>query len=183
MLRSACGWRHGRARSSDARTLHSSGLDAHLNFASGKTRPPPVRPRCPETLGLGSSKKADVCACAAKMRCQARTLPEGLLLDRHFCHASVQSKRQILSAQQGFGDRQRFFVSYGVKCGFPGLLDRLNRAPKNARCSAKAGASCSSQVLLLSCRRIPGASILKSTCTDFAGVGWCRRLEWPCGCW
>ena len=87
-----------------------------------RSRATPVRPWCPETLVLGSSKKGNVCARAAKMRGQARTLPEGVLLDRHAFHASVHEKWHILPAEQGFGDRQIFFVSHGVKCGFPGLL-------------------------------------------------------------
>jgi hypothetical protein len=53
---------------------------------------------------------------------KARTLPERVLLDCHALHASVHEKRHILPAEQGFGDRQSFFVSYGVKCGFPALL-------------------------------------------------------------
>ena len=53
---------------------------------------------------------------------RSRTFPEGLLLDRNAFHVSVYSKWHMLPAEQGFGDRQSFFVSCGVKCGFPGLL-------------------------------------------------------------
>ncbi len=37
-----------------------------------KSRTAPVRPWCPETLGLGSSKKADVCTRTAKMGVQVK---------------------------------------------------------------------------------------------------------------
>ena len=79
-----------------------------------RSRAAPVRPRCPESLVLASSKQADVCARASKMWDQARTLPEGLLLNCHAFHASVHLKRHILPAEQGFGDLQSFFVSCGV---------------------------------------------------------------------
>ena len=97
-------------------------------------RAAPVRPQCPEALGLASSKQADVYACASKMRDQARKFPEGLLLDRHAFHASVHSKQHILPAEQGFGDRQSFFVSCGVKCDFPGLL--VSTEPRKMRAVA-----------------------------------------------
>jgi hypothetical protein len=82
---------------------------------------------------------------------KARTLPEGVLLDRHGFHSSVHEKWHILPAEQGFGDRQSFFVSYGVKCGFPGLLvsaepqkmrdvaQKLDRLVRHKFCCALAG--------------------------------------------
>jgi hypothetical protein len=66
-------------------------------------------------------KKADVRARAAKMSSHARTLPEGVLIDSYALNASVHSKRHILPPEQGFGDRQSFFMLYVFKC-FPGLL-------------------------------------------------------------
>jgi hypothetical protein len=46
------------------RSRCSSELPASVDCRSGAA---PVRPRCPETLGLGSSKKADVCDRVTKM--------------------------------------------------------------------------------------------------------------------
>jgi hypothetical protein len=58
-----------------------------------------------------------------------------VLLDCHAFHASVHEKRHILPAEQGFGDHQSFFVSYGVKCGFPALL--VSGEPRKMRAAAQ----------------------------------------------
>ncbi len=131
----------------------------------------PVRPRCPETLVLGSSKKADVCARAAKMRGQAkhgRSQKGCCLIAMLFMHPCMKSG--TFSLRNRASGPPKFFRELWRQVRLCGAA-RLSRAPKNARCSAKARASCLSQVLLRSCRRIPGASILKSTCTDFGGGG------------
>jgi hypothetical protein len=74
-----------------------------------KSTAAPVRPRCPETLILGSSKKFDVRSRLKKAGpSKARTHPEGVLLDCQAFHASVHEKRHILPAEQGFGTAKVF---------------------------------------------------------------------------
>jgi len=51
-----------------------------------------------------------------------RTLLERVLLDACACHASMHGKRHTVSAEQDFADRQSFFLIYGFKCGFLGML-------------------------------------------------------------
>jgi hypothetical protein len=86
---------------------------------------------------LGSSKKGRRVRSRRKNAgpSKARTLPEGVLLDCHAFNASVHEKRHILPAEQGFGDRQSFFVNYGVKCGFPGLI--VSAEPRRMRAVAQ----------------------------------------------
>jgi hypothetical protein len=51
------------------------------------------------------------CALAPqRMLDHERTLPEGVLVDSHVLNSSVNSKRNTLLAEQGLGDRQKFFV-------------------------------------------------------------------------
>jgi hypothetical protein len=69
---------------------------------------------------------------------------------------------------------KRIFVFFVIQGRFSGAA-RLSRAPKNARCSAKAPPCSVSHVLLRSCRRILGAPILSPQVLTLAGVGWCRR--------
>ena len=75
-------------RSENARIFDSfeSKLPASV---TPRSRAAPVRPRCPETLVLGSSKLADVRARATNMCGGTRTRPEGVLLVCHDFHASV----------------------------------------------------------------------------------------------
>ena len=158
----------GRADIALIRPRGSSELPASVACRSTAA---PVRPRCPETLVLGSSKKADVCARAAKMRGQAkhgRSQKGCCLIAMLFMHPCMKSG--TFSLRNRASGPPKFFRELWRQVRLCGAA-RLSRAPKNARCSAKARASCSSQVLLRSCRRIPGASMLKSTCTDFGGGG------------
>ncbi len=67
-------------------------------------------------------KKADVRARAAECGVHKRTLTEGAQFDRCVLHSSMHLKWHPLPPEQGFGDRQRFFVLYGFKRGFPGLI-------------------------------------------------------------
>ena len=105
---------------------------------------------------------------AAKMRRHARTLPEGLMLDINDFNTSVHSKRHTLPAEQGFGDRQSFFVLSVFNRGFPGLIvcaetrkrfsveQNLRRVLRHIFCCVFSGGFWSHK-------------FLKSTCTDFGG--------------
>jgi len=134
-----------------------------------RSRAAPVRLRCPETLVLGSSKWP-MCVFAPQ-KCAAvhgRAQRGCCLIAMLFMHPCMKSG--TFSLRNRASGPPKFFRELWRQVRLCGAA-RLSRAPKNARCSAKARASCSSQVLLRSCRRIPGASILKSTCTDFGGGG------------
>ena len=79
--------------------------------------------------------------------------------------------------------RQSFFVIFGFKCGFRGLLGAAE--PLQIRTVAhKIGRL----VLRMFCRALSGGfrahAFLKSTCTDFGGGGLVQAvLERPCGRW
>jgi hypothetical protein len=51
----------------------------------------------------------------------------------------MHGKRDTVSAEQDFADRQSVFLIYGFKCGFPGMLVSAETG-KFARCTAKARA-------------------------------------------
>jgi hypothetical protein len=86
----------------------------------------PVRPWCRvDPLVVESSNGA------AKMRGNTRTLLERVMLNPSDGHSSMHSHRHTASAEEGFGDRERFFVIYGFKCGLPGML--VSAEPRNLR--------------------------------------------------
>ena len=100
-------------RGQRARTSHSSGLDFYLNFplALLPRLGPPLFVRCaPKRLSLATQKGR-----STKCWVHKQTLTEGVLPDINALNSSVHSKRQTFPAEQGFGDRQRFFVLYGFK--------------------------------------------------------------------
>jgi hypothetical protein len=127
-------------------------------------------------------KKADVRAQAAECGFHKRTPTEGVLLDRRALHSSMHSKWHTLLAEQGFGDRQRVFVLYGFKRGFPGIL-----------VSAELRKMCSvAQILrrvlcyIFCCALVGGFwshAFLKSTRINFGGGLVQVVLELPCGHW
>ena len=75
----------------------------------------------------------------AKIRGHARTLLERVMLHPSDGHSSMHSHRHTVFSEVGFGDRERFFVIYGFKCGLPGMIVSnysLCRTTKFARCRA-----------------------------------------------
>jgi hypothetical protein len=79
--------------------------------------------------------------------------------------------------------RQSFFVIFGFKCGFRGLLGAAE--PLQMRTVAQ---KIGRLVLRMFCRGLAGGfrahAFLKSTCTDFGGGGLVQAvLERPCGRW
>ena len=68
---------------------------------------------------------------AAKMGGHGGTLPERVMLNPSEGHSSILSHRLMASAEEDFGDRERFFVIYGFKCGFPGMF--VSAEPRNLR--------------------------------------------------
>jgi hypothetical protein len=120
----------GRADIALIRPRSSSELPASVAYRSTAA---PVRPRCPETLVLGSSKKADVCARAAKMRGQAkhgRSQKGFFLIAMLFMYPCMKS--DTFSRWNRTRDLQSFSVSYDAGqvrlCGSA----RLSRAPKTS---------------------------------------------------
>ena len=105
-----------------------------------------------------------------KMRVHERTLPERVMLNVSDVHSSMHSHRHTASAEEDFGDRERFFVIYGFECGLPGML--VSAGPRNLQnlhrmschnfCCALAGG-----LMTLS---FSWSEVLTS-----ARVGWCRR--------
>ena len=105
---------------------------------------------------------------AAKMRGHARTPPERVMLNPSDGHSSMHSHRHTASAEEGFGDRERFFVIYGFKCGLLGML--VSAEPRNLRAVAQNLHRMLCRIFC--CARTGGFwshSFLKSTCTDFGG--------------
>jgi len=79
--------------------------------------------------------------------------------------------------------RQSFFVIFGFRCGFGGLLGAAE--PLQMRTVAQ---KIGRLVLRMFCRALAGGfrahAFLKSTCTDFGGGGLVQAvLERPCGRW
>ncbi len=66
-------------------------------------------------------KKDDVFDQSAECGVHKRTFTEWVTLNRHALHSSMHSKWHTLLPEQGFGDRQRVFVLYGLNRGFPGM--------------------------------------------------------------
>jgi hypothetical protein len=67
-----------------------------------------------------------------------------------------------------------FFVIYGFKCGFPGLL--VPAEPRKMRAVAQKIRRLVRRIFCCALAdRFWAHPLLKSTCTDFGGVGWCRR--------
>lgn len=98
---------------------------------------------------------------AAKMGGHARTLPERVMLNPSEGHSSMHSHRLIASAEEGFGDRERFFVIYGFKCGLPGML--VSAEPRNLRAVAQ------------NLHRMP----CHNFCCALAGGLWALSFSWP----
>jgi hypothetical protein len=128
---------------------------------------PPFVRSVPKLFFLETQKDQCVRSCH-KNTDHVRTLPEGVMLDNHDFNTSVHSKWHTCPPEQDFGDRQSFFVIYGFKWGFPGLIVC---AETRKRCSV-------AQNLRRLLRHIfwcvfAGGfwshTFLKSTCTDFGG--------------
>ena len=123
----------------------------------------------------------DVRARTAKMRGRIWTRPEWVLLDTHDFHASMHSQPHTFSAEQVSAHCQKNFRVFCPQVGI-----RLSRAPKYARCSAKAP-PCRVRRHMFFCALAGGFCVrpfLKSTNTDFGGVGLVLAvLERPCGRW
>jgi hypothetical protein len=86
----------------------------------------------------------------------------------------MHSHRHTASAEEGFGDRERFFVIYGFKCGFPGML--VSAEPRNLRDVAQTFHRMLCQNFC--CTLAGGLWALSFSCPEvltLAGVGWCRR--------
>jgi hypothetical protein len=148
----------GRADIALIRPRGSSELPASVACRSTAA---PVRPRCPETLVLGSSKTADVCARAAKMRGQAkhgRSQKGCCLIAILFMHPCMKSG--TFSLRNRASGPPKFFRELWRQVRLCGAA-RLSRAPKNARCSAKAPPCLAAYFILRSCRRTLGAPIFK----------------------
>jgi len=113
----------------------------------------------------------------------ARTRSEAVVLDRHAFHATVHLKRHTLPPEEGFVHRQSFFVIFGFKCGFRGLLGAAE-PPQRRTVAQKIGCL----VLHMFCCGFAGGfstrPFLKMACTDFGGGGLVQAvLERPCGRW
>ena len=90
-------------------TSHPRDLYFHLNCqlaSPPRLGTPPFVRSAPKRLFLTTQKGRCV-------RIHTRTLPEGVMFDINVFNTSVHSKRHTLPAEQGFGDRQIFFVLSG----------------------------------------------------------------------
>ncbi len=102
-----------------------------------------------------------MCARAGKIRDHAWTLPERVMLNPSDGHSSMHSHQHIASAEEGFGNRERFFVIYGFKCGLPGML--VSAEPRNLRAVAQ------------NLHRMP----CHNFCCTLAGGLWALSFSWP----
>jgi hypothetical protein len=119
-------------------------------------------------------KWADVRARAAKIRVHSRTLPERILLNPSDCHSSMHSHWHTVSAEEGFGDRKRFFVIYGFQCGFPGML--VSVKPRNLRAAAQNFHRMLCHIFYCALAgEFWALSFLNPQVLTWAGLGWCRR--------
>ena len=144
-------------RSENARIFDSFESKLPASVAPRSTAAPFVRgaPKrlfsAPQTGRCACSRHKNVRRCTDAPRRGAACLP---------CFPCIHAlKRHTLSAEQGFADRQRFQF-FCRQERFSGAA-RLSRAPKNARCSARAPSCSAAHVLLRCCRRILGAPIFK----------------------
>jgi hypothetical protein len=123
------------------------------------------------------------------MQSHARTLPEGVLLHTHDLNTSVHSKRHTLPLEQGFRDRQSFFVFYGFKGGFLGLLvcaesrkrctvaQNLRRVLSHIFCCAFGGGFWS-HTFLKSCMHVCARKILVSVSSLSFSLSWNQNDRW-----
>jgi hypothetical protein len=117
-------------------------------------------------------KLADVRARATKMCGSARTRQKGCCLSAMiYMQPCIESTHSL--CRTGLCGPSKIFRFFVVKSGFPGLL--VSAEPRKMR--AVAQKLCRVWLHVLFCALAGGLWVrpfLKSTHTDFGGVGWCR---------